>query len=134
VVSVTQTTDRRLALVVVGALAALLLLPLLLGGGTMGYGPMMHRPGGVWGGGMWGGATASPGWVLVVGAVMRVAALAVVVGAGYLLYRTAVGDKVARGRDDALEELRLAYARGDLTDEEFERRRERLGGDATNEE
>jgi putative membrane protein len=30
------------------------------------------------------------------------------------------------GRDPAIEELRHAYARGDLTDEEYESRRERL--------
>jgi uncharacterized membrane protein len=35
-------------------------------------------------------------------------------------------DGTSRSTDPALDELRLAYARGDLSDEEFERRRERL--------
>ncbi|WP_419181143.1 SHOCT domain-containing protein [Haloarcula litorea] len=33
------------------------------------------------------------------------------------------------GTDRALDELRLAYARGDLTDEEYEQRKETLEGD-----
>ena len=46
-------------------------------------------------------------------------ALLVLVGIGYLIYRSASGDP-------ALDELRLAYARGDLSDEEYEERRDRL--------
>jgi putative membrane protein len=34
-----------------------------------------------------------------------------------------------RARDDAIEELRRAYARGEIDDEEFERRRTRLEAD-----
>lgn len=50
--------------------------------------------------------------------------LVLLVGAGYLLY-SALGSDRDR-TDPAIEELRAAYARGDLTDEEFEARYERL--------
>jgi putative membrane protein len=110
--------------VVVLLVAALILLPLLtvgLGGGTMG--------GGMMGGGMWGGHNDGgvSGWWVLVGLVGRVLTLLVVVGVGYLLYRalTESGD----GADEAMDELRLAYARGDLSDEEYERRRETLERD-----
>lgn len=101
-------------------LAAVILLPLLTMG--MGYG-MMGGP--MMGGGMWGDQTGSGWWVLA-GLLGRVLTLLVVVGVGYFVYRalTASGDT-----DDALEELRLAYARGDLSDEEYERRRETLERD-----
>lgn len=107
--------------VVLLLVAALILLPLLtmgLGGGMMG--------GGMWGGHMWNDGGVS-GWWLLVGLLGRVLTLLVVVGVGYLLYRalTESGD----GADEAMDELRLAYARGDLNDEEYERRRERLESD-----
>lgn len=41
---------------------------------------------------------------------------------GYVVYRLSI----QLGEDDALKELRRAYARGDVTDEEFEKRRHRL--------
>jgi len=102
-------------------LAAIVLLPLLtmgMGYGTMG-GPMMS-------GGM-GGSRSGSGWFLLVGLLGRLLTLLVVVAVGYLLYRalTASND----GSDEALEELRLAYARGDLSDEEYEQRRQTLEGD-----
>lgn len=44
-----------------------------------------------------------------------------------LLYRASGEDEgEAPGSDPALEELRRAYARGEVDDEEFDRRRERL--------
>ena len=112
--------------VVLLLVAALILLPLLtmgLGGGMMGGGMM---GGGMWGGHMWNDGGVS-GWWLLVGLVGRVLTLLVVVGVGYLLYRalTESGD----GADEAMGELRLAYARGDLSDEEYERRRETLERD-----
>jgi putative membrane protein len=110
---------RTLVLLVLAAIVVLPLLTMGLGGG-MG-GPMMYGGGG----GMWGGDTAAaPGWVLLVGVLWRVLSLAAVVAVGYFVYRGLTGD--GRGTDGAVEELRLAYARGDLSDEEFERRRERL--------
>lgn len=124
----TTTTDRRLVAAVLVALGAILVLPvLLMGFGMLGYGSMM---GGTGGPGMWGfmmgdGGTA-PGWLLAVGIVSQLLLLAVLVGAGYLLYRAVVG---TGGRDHAMEELRVAYARGDLTDEEFESRKATLERD-----
>ena len=54
--------------------------------------------------------------------------LAAIVGAGYLVYRAVT--TADSGTDQALEELRLAYARGDLTDEEYEQRKEALERDS----
>ena len=124
-----QSSDRRLVVVLLAVLGALVVLPLL----TMGLGMM---GGGMWGGGMWGGghmwggqmgsgSGTAPGWVFLVGALMQVLFLAALVGVGYLLYRAVTG-AASDGRDDAIAELRRAYARGELDDEEFERRRERL--------
>lgn len=114
----TATNNNRLVVLALAALGALLLVPLLLmGTGTMGYGMMS----GTWGGHMWG-SSGMTGWAVLLAALFRVAFVALLVVGGYLLYR-------AMARDDgdaALQELRTAYARGDLDDEEFERRRERL--------
>jgi putative membrane protein len=57
---------------------------------------------------------------------VRLLVLALLLAGGYLLLRSVGGEREDE-RDPALEELRRAYARGDLTDEEFEHRRERLG-------
>jgi putative membrane protein len=121
-VSMTDNSTRRaaLVLVIVGALAVL-----LMSLGSMGPGPMTEG-GGMWGAGMWGGGPV-PGWLLAAGVVMQVLSLVALVGGGYLVYRAATGD--GRDPDGSLEELRLAYARGDLTDEEYEQRRERLERD-----
>jgi putative membrane protein len=80
----------------------------------------------MWGSGMWGGGTM-PGWMFVVGIVMQLLFLAAIVGGGYLVYRAVVGS--GRDSDQAFEELRLAYARGELTDEEYEQRRATLERD-----
>lgn len=60
------------------------------------------------------------GWLFVV-----IVPLLVVLGLGYAVYSLTTSGTTGR-RDSAMEELRLAYARGDLTDEEFENRRQRL--------
>jgi len=117
-----NTDGERLGLVLLAALGILVLFPaLFMGFGMMGAGGMM---GGTWGGHMWdGGAT---GWFPIVGLVMQLLFLLVVVGGAYLLFRAVAGDD---GRDPAIEELRSAYARGDLSEEEYERRREALERD-----
>jgi len=74
----------------------------------------------MWNGGMWDGTGATWMWLLMVSIP-----LLVILAVGYLLYST-VRQSSAERTDPALEELRTAYARGDLTDEEFEERRERL--------
>lgn len=106
----------RALLVVV---ATILLVPFLMMVFLM---PMMGMWGGghMWNGGMWDGAGATWTWL-----VTWLIVLAIVVGLGYLLY-SAIRRPTARDTDAALEELRVTYARGELSDEEFEQRRERL--------
>lgn len=103
-------------------------------GGMMGgHGGMMGGYGGMMGGfgGMMGGF--GTGWSFF-GMLGQLGFLLLLVGGGYLLYRALVDDGGARQYgtgDTAMEELRRAYARGELSDEQFERRRTRLhrGGD-----
>ncbi|MFP8956940.1 SHOCT domain-containing protein [Natrialbaceae archaeon A-CW3] len=114
-----MTTDDLVRTIIV-IVAILFLAPFVL---MVLLWPAMGMGGGhMWNGGMWDG-TGSWFWmgswlftVLVVGAI------------GYLLFSALRGSD-GRETDSALEELRLAYARGDLTDEEFEQRRERLERD-----
>lgn len=69
------------------------------------------------------GGGLSPLW----GIGMMLVWLVVLVGIGYLLYRGLVGCVgPSMTADRALEELRMAYARGDLSEEEFEERRAKL--------
>ena len=98
--------------------AVILLLPLLMMVLML---PLMGMWGGghMWNGMMWNG-TATWMWLL-----MWLVPLLILLGLGYGLYR-AVRDSGGRRADPAIEELRTAYARGDLSDEEFEQRRERL--------
>lgn len=63
----------------------------------------------------------SPLW----GIGMMLVGLLVLLGIGYVLYRAVTRDTFS-GNDSALKELRLAYARGDLSQEEFEQRRDDL--------
>lgn len=111
-----EDTFLRTVLIII---AAILLIPVLMMVFMM---PMM----GIWGwghawnGGMWNGTGATWMWLVMWGVM-----IAIVAGLGYLIYR-AIRRQPARETDAALEELRLAYARGDLSDEEFEERRERL--------
>jgi putative membrane protein len=123
----TERTTDHLVWIVLAALAVLLVLPILLMTvGMMGFG-MMGMPmmgGGMWGGGMWGSGTGAPGWAYFLGPLVQLLFLAVLVGGGYVVYRRVVA--TTETTDPALEELRLAYARGELSDEEFEDRRRRL--------
>ncbi|WP_440991627.1 SHOCT domain-containing protein [Haloarchaeobius baliensis] len=119
-----HTTDNSLVTLVIVVLGALLVLPLLfMGFGMLGYGGMM----GGWEHGMWNGGTA-PGWVVLFGALIQLGFLVAIVGVGYLIFRAVTGSSTER--EPALEELRLAYARGDISDEEYETRRERLERDS----
>jgi putative membrane protein len=75
-------------------------------------------------GGMMDGYGRSVGWWPLVGMVVQLVFLLALLGGGYLVFRR-VTDHQA-DRDRAVEELRVAYARGELTDEEFETRRDTL--------
>jgi putative membrane protein len=97
-------------------LGAIIVLPLLTMG--MGFGGMMGY------GGMMGGYASTGGWWPLVGMLVQLVFLLVLLGGGYLVFRRVTEHQDSR--DDAMEELRTAYARGDLTDEEFETRRGRL--------
>ncbi|MCU4802089.1 SHOCT domain-containing protein [Halobacteria archaeon HArc-gm2] len=123
----TNSTDRQLGWVVLATVGVLVAVPVFgMGFGTMGTGPMGTGPmmDGTWDHGMWGASGGPSGWLLVVGVGMQLLFLAVLVGVGYLGYRALTGWDAST--DPALDELRAAYARGELSDEEYERRRERL--------
>lgn len=116
-----DTQIVRIALIIVVALVVLPMLFMVLA--MIGFGSMMGGSDhGMWGGGM------APGWMVLVGVVMQLLFVGALVLGAYLVYRDVTGSD--GDADRALEELRLAYARGDLTDEEYERRRERLDGDS----
>jgi len=105
-----QLGPTTILLLILGAILLLPLLTMGLGfGGMMGYGGMMGQYG-------------TGGWWPLVGLLVPLLVLLVLVGGGYLLIRR-MGET---GQDPSMEELRMAYARGDLTDEEFETRREKL--------
>lgn len=111
----TTNTTIDAATAVVLVLGALVVLPFLtMGGGMMGGA-----------GGMMGGSGAGGwGWL---GGPLQIGLLLVLLGGGYLLLRQATGSGTSR--NTAEEELRLAYARGRLTEEEFEERRRKFGGE-----
>lgn len=123
-----QRATRWAAGGIVALGAILVVVPLLLGGGAMGWGGMAGSAWGPMSGGPMMDGTGGIWWA-VVAVLWRLLVLAAVVGGGYLLYRAITGATPGTDEDPALEELRAAYARGDLTEAEYDRRRERLGGD-----
>lgn len=110
----TERSDDDLLRIVLLVLAAIVLIPVVMMVFAV---PMM----GWWGGGMGGRFSV---W----GLGIILVPLVVLAGLGYILYRglDGGGGGSTRSTDRALEELRLAYARGDLSDEEFEERRAKL--------
>jgi len=103
----------RIILIVIGAIV---FLPVVFGLLMV---PMMGMMGAWWVGGD-GGPT---GWLLL----WQVVPLLLLVAAAALGLRWLRGREL--GGDPALQELRHAYARGDIDDEEFERRRAVLEDD-----
>jgi len=103
-----QTGDGRLLRVAVTVALVLFGVPLLTGAVMM---PAM------------GGGMGVPETMLVTALVVPIAVL--------LLIAVLGGQVLASsdGGDDALDELRMAYARGEVDDEELERRRQRLRED-----
>lgn len=117
-----MSDDNTLVRILIVLVAVVILVPFLM---MVFAWPMMGAWGGghMWNGGMWDGTGATWTWLL-----MWVIMLLILVGGGYVLYR-AISQTNGDGTDTALEELRLAYARGDLSDEEFDERRTRLQHD-----
>lgn len=82
--------------------------------------PLMGMWGGMMGG--FGGTGVSPLWSVG----MMIVWLAILVGGGYLVYRWVTRSEFG-STDPAMEELRIAYARGEIPEEEFDERRSKLG-------
>ncbi|MDS0474620.1 SHOCT domain-containing protein [Natrinema sp. 1APR25-10V2] len=97
-------------------LGVIIVLPMFTKG--MGFGGMMGY------GGMMGGYGTTSGWWPLVGTLVQLAFLLVLLGGGYLIFRRVTESEPSR--NPAIEELRTAYPRGDLSDEEFESRRDKL--------
>ena len=119
------SADRTLVRLVLLVLAVLVLAPIL----AMSFAAPMMGTMGWWGhdGGM---VAVAPWW----GLGMGLGWLAVLALVGYVVYRALVrGGEVGTEADPAMEALRLAYARGELTDEEFESRRTTLTDDLPDE-
>ncbi|MFB1063082.1 SHOCT domain-containing protein [Natrinema sp. H-ect4] len=108
-----QLDTTTLILLILGAI---IVLPMLMMG--MGFGGMMGY------GGMMGGYGTTSGWWPLVGMLVQLVFLLVLLGGGYLVFRRVTDSRSSR--NPAMEELRTAYARGELTDEEFETRRDKL--------
>lgn len=114
-----MATDDTVLRMILAVLAVIVLVPVLVMAFMM---PMM----GLWGWGHMGDGVMFDGtlglfaWLLI-----WIGLLVFVLGIGYGFYRL-VGGAPGRASDPALEELRMAYARGDLSAEEFESRRNRL--------
>lgn len=127
---------RQAALVtlLLGGLA--LIVPTFLSGTTRlgGYGGLSGGSGGMMGGygctvGSYGGTSGIGTAGTVLGLLGQLGILLLLVGGGYLLYRALVDDSGIHNRgtsDTAMDELRLAYARGEVSEEEYETRRKRL--------
>ncbi|MFD1647900.1 SHOCT domain-containing protein [Haloarchaeobius litoreus] len=108
-----QLDTTTIVLLILGAIIVLPLLTMGMGfGGMMGYGGMM------------GGYGTTSGWWPLVGMLVPLVFLLVLLGGGYLVLRRVTESQSSR--NPALEELRMAFARGDLTEEEFETRRNKL--------
>ncbi|MFD1514384.1 SHOCT domain-containing protein [Halomarina rubra] len=110
----TNRTDAStlLLLLLVAVLGLPMLWMTLMGaGGMMGYGGMMY------------GNSVGSGW-WIVGVALQFLFLLLVLGGSYFVVRRLFGQ--TESEDSALEELRRAYARGDLSDEEYETRKDRL--------
>lgn len=112
----TERDSDDLLRIVLIVLAVLVLAPVLMMVLAV---PMFGMWGGMMGG--FGGSSVSPMW----GIGMALFWLVVLLGGGYLVYRWLAGSG-AVPTDPAMEELRLAYARGELTEEEFEDRSAKL--------
>jgi len=113
----TETLTRTILLVLLGLLAIPLVMMLVMMP-AMGVFGWSHMSGWMW--------DSSGGWLAMV--LMMAIPLLVVIGIGYLVSQS-LGTETTEQTDEALEELRRIYARGEISDEEFERRRKNLQQD-----
>ena len=100
-----------LFLIAIPVLMMVLMMPMMAFGGGWDMHSAWHGTGGTW---SWG--------------LMMLVPIILLGGLGYLLY-TVTSSPSTHSKDSALVALREAYARGDLSDEEFEKRRQRLTQD-----
>lgn len=110
-----QTTGNGVIRIVIIGLTVIVLAPIVM----MGFGTPLV---GMWGGGMmngYGGATVWNFGIILLW-------LLIGIGGGYLIYREVTPTDT---EDPAIEDLRMAYARGDIAEAEFEERLERLQRD-----
>ena len=75
-------------------------------------------------GGMMGGYGTTSGWWPIVGMLVPFVFTLILLGGGYLVFRHMTDNQTSRS--PAMEELRAAYAQGNLSEQEYEERRERL--------
>ena len=118
----TQTDTTRaillgaLALLAIPVVMMLVMMPMMGAVGWSHMGEWSHMNGWMW--------DSTGGWVAML--LMMAIPLLLLVAIGYFVYRSLSDEN---GADDAMAELRRAYARGELSDEEFENRRKRLQND-----
>jgi putative membrane protein len=119
-----EPSGRDWTTILLIVLAVLLLWPVLmmLGFGGIGMGMGYSGYGGMMGGPY--GGSGGFGWI---GLGIQLLFLLAILGGGYFVVRRLLDQRDSH--DAALEELRRAYARGDLSDEEFETRRTKLRSD-----
>lgn len=115
--SQTETLTRTVLLVLLAVVAIplammVVMMPLMGGVGWAQMGGWM--------------SSGSGGWIGML--LTMLLPLLVVVGVGLLIARSLTSTSRQKP-DDAVAELRRTYARGELSDEEFERRRDRLEQD-----
>ncbi|MCU4744453.1 SHOCT domain-containing protein [Natronoglomus mannanivorans] len=113
----TEPLTRTILLVLLGLLAIPLVMMLVMMP-MMGAFGWSHMSGWMW--------DSSGGWVAMV--LLMGIPILVVIRVGYLVYQS-LGTETTEQADEAVEELRRVYARGEISDEEFERRRENLRQD-----
>lgn len=114
-----MTSTDTLLKILLSILIVVVLLPLV----TM---LVMMPAMGMWGSGyMWNSGMVEGTGATWMWGLLWLVPLVVVVGLGYLLYKL-LRSSAQPESDLAIEELRAAYARGELSDDEYERRRERL--------
>jgi len=116
--SQTDTLTQTVLLVLLALIAIPLMMMTIVLMPLMGGFGWAHMSGWMWDG--------SGGWIGML--LIILIPLVVLFGVGYLIYQSLTAARTET-EDDAIAELRQAYARGGISDDEFEMRRERLEQD-----